>query len=171
LGMQFASDKGYVIASTYSAAQLASGLLPMPSQAVRTVRRLGVDHSYAAPDHQPTSHKNNPTPLGGTAWPQHFAMHEVCPPCSPTGLPAFSHAVSFLRPFMVPSNMPRPLQTSTSYARQLSELGGPSRGESHMILPSCCTLLCKTPCHLYMDTAPQMGTCTLVHLPRIASTH
>jgi hypothetical protein len=60
LGMQFAADKGYVIASTLAAARLAASLLPMKAQAVNTVRRLGVDHTFTAAK-QPKAHAQTPT--------------------------------------------------------------------------------------------------------------
>jgi hypothetical protein len=45
LGMPFARDKGFVIASSQEIAVTVAGLLPIPAAAATTVRRLGIDYS------------------------------------------------------------------------------------------------------------------------------
>jgi hypothetical protein len=59
LQMQFASDKGYVIASTEQAARIIAAQLPMPTQAAHSVRRLGIDYSLASVGGRDQNHRKH----------------------------------------------------------------------------------------------------------------
>jgi hypothetical protein len=48
LQMQFATDKGFVIASTEQAARLIAKQLPISTQPAQSVRRLGIDYTLAS---------------------------------------------------------------------------------------------------------------------------
>jgi hypothetical protein len=64
LRMQFASDKGFVIASTEIAATRIAAQLPMPTTAATTVRRLGIDNSLQLT----AGRKAKTTPSETTRW-------------------------------------------------------------------------------------------------------